>query len=166
MTRTGKDDKIRPSEISWQSFMLGADKDNVGPSRLRCIVMSHIINEDTTDVIFQTIRSSSTTLEMEDGHKEYTETDDGFYAFLGSQLGNLAVNMIMDHKASIRYRYVDRIVLFGKEGLIPGSEWSSARTFLMVLSEPRSPKRASSAPPDLPSTTVESRKRRRLNKSD
>ncbi|KAL8819999.1 MAG: hypothetical protein Q9191_007610, partial [Dirinaria sp. TL-2023a] len=158
-------DKIQPSEISWQSFVFGADKDNVGPSRLRCIVISHIMNEHTKDVIFQSIRSSTTTLEKSDGHKEFTETDDGFYALLGSQLGNLAVNMLLDHKESIGYKYVDRVVLFGKEGIIFGSEWGSARTLLMILSEPRSRKRASSAPPDLPSTTMGSRKRRRLSKS-
>ena len=52
-------DKNRPgqrfnaSEMAWQSFLLGVEQDGVQPSRLRCIVISHIINENTKNVIFE-----------------------------------------------------------------------------------------------------------------
>ena len=49
--------------------------------------MFHIINENTQDVMFESIRSSTAKIEKEHGHKELTEKDDAFCAILGSQLG-------------------------------------------------------------------------------
>lgn len=86
------------------------------------MVVSHILNENTKDVIFETIRVSTSTLEKHHGHREFTDTDDGFYALLGSVLGKLAMHMLLDHKAEIDYRSVDRVVLFGREDLFPGEE--------------------------------------------
>ena len=54
--------RFNPSEMAWQSFLLGAERDRVKPSRLRYIVVSHIINEDTKAVIFETTRVSISTL--------------------------------------------------------------------------------------------------------
>ena len=85
------------------------------------------------------------TLEKEHGHHEYTDQDDAFYAILGSVLGKVAHHMMMDHRAAIGYKVVDRIVLLGKENT--GDHWTLARTFLLLLSEPRLPRRASSEPP-------------------
>ena len=140
--------------------MLGVIQDHVRPSSLRCVVLYHILNENTQDVIFEGTRVSTSTLDKLDGHKEYTETDDGFYALLGSILGNYVVNMLLDHKAEIEYKYVDRIVLFGKKNMAVGREWESARSVMILLSEPRSRKRAATAPPEIPSSST---KRRRLN---
>ena len=75
------------SEIGWQSFLIGAVKVGTRPSKLRGIAMFHIINENTQDVIFESIRRSTATIEMKYGHKEFTGKDDAFYAISGSQLG-------------------------------------------------------------------------------
>lgn len=48
--------------------------------------MNHIVIGNTRDVIFESIRSSTSTLDKTNGHNEFTETDDGFYALLGSVL--------------------------------------------------------------------------------
>ena len=68
---------------------------------------------------------------------EYAIKDDGFYPILGSQLGNVAMNMLLDHKSEIGYKYVDRFVLFGRTDMPTGREWGPAKTFLIILSEPR-----------------------------
>ena len=154
--------RLKPSEIAWQSFLLGAERDNVRPSRLRCMVLYHIVNYNTKKVIYETIRRSTSTVEKTFGYKEYTDLDDGFYALLGSVLGKSMMHMLLDHKAEMGYRSVDRIVLLGKKGLDPAQQWELARSFLIVLSEPRSPKRASSDPP---CSLERSTKRRRLSNS-
>ena len=148
--------RFNPSEMAWQSFLLGAEQDSVQPSRLRCIVMSPIVNDKTKNVIFETTRASTLTLSGDHGHKEFTQVDDGFYALLGSVLGKLAMHMLLDHKAEVAYRSVDRVILVGQKDLDP----SKARSFLILLSEPRPRKRAASDLPFLPST-----KRRRLSNS-
>lgn len=148
--------RFNPSEIAWQSFLLGVEQDGVQASRLRCIIMSHIVNDNTKNVIFETVRVSNSTLSGNHGHKEYIEVDDGFYALLGSVLGKLAMHMLLDHKAEVGYRLVDRVILVGQKHPDPGK----ARSFLIQLSEPRSRKRAASDYPTLPST-----KRRRLSNS-
>ena len=118
--------------------------------------MSHIVNDNTKNVIFETVRVSNSTLSGNHGHKEYIEVDDGFYALLGSVPGKLAMRMLLDHKAEVVYRLVDRVILVGQNDPDPGK----ARSFLIQLSEPRSRKRAASDYPTLPST-----KRRRLSNS-
>ena len=63
------------------------------------------------DVIFETSRTSTATVEKEDNHKEYTDVDDGFYALLGSVLGKSTMHMLLDHKSEIGYGLVDRVIL-------------------------------------------------------
>lgn len=152
----------KPSEIAWQSCSLEAERDSVRPSRIRCIVLYHIVNYNTKKVIYETIRRSTSTVEKPNGYKEYTDLDDGFYALLGSVLGKSIMHMLLDHKAEMGYRSIDRVVLLGKKGLDPAQQWELARSFLIVLSEPRSPKRASSDPPCSPDKST---KRRRLSNS-
>ena len=55
----------------------------------------------------------SSTVEKNYGYKEYTDLDDRFYALLGSVVGKFMKHMLLDHKAEIEYRSVDRVVLFG-----------------------------------------------------
>ncbi len=95
--------RLHPSEIAWQSFMLGAIADRVPSSAMRFIAIHCILNENTQDTIFETTRRSTSTHEREDGHKEYTELDRGFLAILGSVLGKSAVNMMLDHKSEMGY---------------------------------------------------------------
>ena len=54
--------RFNPSEIAWQSFLHGAEQDSVLPSRLRYLVISHVINEYIKNVIFETTRVSFSTL--------------------------------------------------------------------------------------------------------
>ena len=154
--------RLKPSEVAWQWFLLGAERDRVRPARLQCIVLYHIVNFDTKKVIYETIRSSTSTFEKDFGYKEYTDLDDGFYALLGSVLGKSMMQMLLDHKAEMGYRSVDRVILLGKRGIDPAEQWDLARNFLIVFSEPRSPMRASSAPPCSRERSIE---RRRLSNS-
>ena len=147
---------FKPSELAWQSFLLGAEQDGVLPTSLRNIVVSHVVNENTRHVILETTRNSTSLLSKDHGHQEFTQVDDGFHALLGSILGKSVLHMLLDHKAEIGYRCVDRIILVGKKDLQPGQ----ARSFIIVLSEPRPRKRAASELANLPST-----KRRKLNNS-
>ena len=54
--------RFNPSEIAWQSFLHRAEQDTVLPSRLRYILVSHVINDDIKNVIFETTRVSIPTL--------------------------------------------------------------------------------------------------------
>lgn len=118
-----------------------------------------LISRLWTEVLFEASRRSSVTLEGKHGRKEYTDQDDAFHAILGSELGKVALNMILDHKLAISYKMVDRVVLLGRD--IPDQRWDLARTFLLLLSEPRSRKRAST---QIPGPEPE-RKRRRTMES-
>ena len=139
--------RFNPSEMAWQSSLLGIEQDGVQLSTLRCIVVSHIVNDNTKNGISETTRVSTSTLSKEHGHKEFTEVDDGFYALLGSVLGKMAMHMLLDHKAEMRYRSVDRLVLVVKKNLDP----SNARSFVILLSDPRPRKRAATDVPCEPS---------------
>ena len=66
--------RFNPSEIAWQSFLLEAEQDGVLHSRLRCIVISHVINDNTRDTIFETTRAS-TTLPSGDHAHQYNTRD-------------------------------------------------------------------------------------------
>ena len=154
--------RLRPTEIAWQSFVHGAERDGVRPSRLRCMVLYHIVNDDTKRLICETIRRSTSTVEKDFGYKESTDLDEGFYALLGSVLGKSMMHMLLDHKAEMGYRCVDRVVLLGKQGLDPAEPWQLSRSLVIVLSEPRSPKRASSDPPP---SVERMMKRRKLSNS-
>ena len=147
---------FKPSELAWQSFLLGAEQDGVLPTSLRNIVVSHVVNENTRDVILETTRDSTSLLSKDHGHQEFTQVDDGFHALPASVLGKSVLHMLLDHKAEIGYRCVDRVILVGKKDVQP----DQARSFIIVLSEPRPRKRAASELANLPST-----KRRKLNHS-
>lgn len=158
------ENQLRPSEIAWQSFVLGAIKDGVRPSRLKNIVMNFVLNENTQHVIFETARTSTSTLTGTNGYREFTDKDDGFRAHLGSVLGKLAMHMLLDHKAEIDYRTVDRVLLLARDDLVPSKERELARTFGILLSGPKPlEKRAKSESPRSP--VPRSTKRRRLSNS-
>ena len=46
------------------------------------------------------------------GYKVYTELDDRYYAILGSQNGASTMRILLDHKAQIGFRTVEKIILF------------------------------------------------------
>ena len=60
--------RLKPSEIAGQSFLLGARRDGVRPSRLRCVVLYHIVNPNTKNVIYETSRRSTSTVEKNFGY--------------------------------------------------------------------------------------------------
>ena len=72
-------------------FLLGASIDEVPPSGLKYIVAYYVVNPNTADVVLETIRSSNSTVEKVNSHKEITGADDGFYALSGSVLGSYLV---------------------------------------------------------------------------
>ena len=111
--------RFNASEMAWQAFLLGAEQDGVQPSRLRSIIISHVVNDNTKNVILETTRVSTSTLSKDYDHKEFTEVDGGFYALLGSVLGKSVMHMLLDHKAETGYRTVDRVILVGQEYLDP-----------------------------------------------
>lgn len=87
-----------------------------------------MVNENTRKVIFETNRVSTLTLEQDHGHKVYTEVNDGFP---GSVLGKLAMHMLLDHKAEMGDRLVDRVVLLGRKTSSLATNW--------IWQEPSSP---------------------------
>ena len=108
------------------------------PSSLRCIVISHIINNNTKNVIFDTTRVFTSTLSGDHDQKEFTEVDDGFYALLGSVLGKSIMHMLLDHKAETDYRSVDRVILISQKNPDP----KKSRSIVIFQSEPRPGERA------------------------
>ena len=98
------------------------------------------------------IRRSRETMVIKSIPKWMTD----FTLFWVASFGKLAMRMLLDHKAEVGYRLVDRVILVGQKDPDPGK----ARSFLIQLSEPRSRKRAASDYPSLPSI-----KRRRLSNS-
>ena len=112
--------QFRPSETAWQSFLRIVSLDGVRPSKLRCIVLGFVVNENTKAIIFKAGRRSTSTFQKTLGYKEYTDLDDGCYALLGSALGKMMVNMILDHKVEIGCRSVDRVVL--RQSMGPNEE--------------------------------------------
>ncbi|KAI9849461.1 MAG: hypothetical protein M1837_004081 [Sclerophora amabilis] len=104
--------RLRPSEVTWQSFLLAAERDQVQASSLRVIVRNFVINRMTRLAIWQSAReSTSVDEEVPDlGKRVYSARDDGFYAMLGSVNGASTMRMLLDHKQEIGYRTVDRVV--------------------------------------------------------
>lgn len=117
--------QLRLSETAWQSFLRIASLDGVRPFKLRCIILSFVLNENTKAAIFESGRRSTSTFQKTLGYKEYTDLEDGFNTLLDSALGKMMVNMLLDHKAEIGYRSVDRVVLLSKEGLVSDNQSST-----------------------------------------
>ena len=88
----GRDDhaegmRLHPSEVGWQSFLMATNEDRVSSTKLRAIIQHCIVNTPTKKVIYEVARSSACTRSGPDGYLEYTELDNGFFAILGSDLG-------------------------------------------------------------------------------
>jgi hypothetical protein len=83
------------------------------------------------------LHQTSSSIRLADGtgrYREYTELDDGYCAILGSPNGANAMRMLLDHKAQLGYRLVDRIVVLSSDH---AEDSQRARSFFIVLSEPR-----------------------------
>ena len=145
-----KNKRMRPSEVGWQAWIASVIRDNSRPTGLRALAVSTIVNPNTRDVIFESCRRSTFAVSRPYGHVEFTPANPGFYAILGSLLGKIMMNMLLDHKAEIGFRVPVRIVVLGRKDLELGREWYQARTILVLLSAPRSRPRSLSVPPRPP----------------
>jgi hypothetical protein len=68
---------------------------------------------------------------------EYTCHDNGFYAILGTPNGASTMRMLHDHRTELGHRIVEKIVVFGKDGLT--MKMAETRSMAILLSDRRSP---------------------------
>ena len=88
------------------------------------INITHVINDNNNDAIFEASRVSTSLLSKDHGQQEFTKVDEELYALLGSVLGKSVIHMLLDHKAEISYRCVDRVFLVGEKDVLRVSEKS------------------------------------------
>ena len=132
------DKQLWASEIIWQSWLYYAKSEERAASRLRTVGQYFVTNEDTSQIIWESLQFSAATRQgPTPGHVEYTSLDNGFYALLGSPNGKVMMQMLLDHKSHIGYKTVERIVLVGGDSLVLSKP--ETRTFLLVLSDKRRP---------------------------
>ena len=128
--------RLYPSEVGWQTFMMATREDGprVYSTNIRAILNYYIINDEVLQVLYWGHRNSHSARDGGNGHREYSETDDGFYAVLGSALGACNMRMLLDHKSRTGYRIVDRVVVLGDD---LGPEFCRGRSFMIIMSEKR-----------------------------
>lgn len=131
--------QLWPSEILWQSWTTVARTQGSRPGDLKVIVRSWIINKPTQRVIWQAAKLSTCTMEGPRDHKEYTEWDQGYHAILGSVNGASTMRMLLDHKAAIGFRTIERVMVLGKLDVQLGVEEPQARSVVFLLSSRRAP---------------------------
>lgn len=99
---------------------------------MRVIVHNFIVEEHTKMVIYEAYRTSTFPRSGPNVYQEYTESDNGFFAFLGSVLGSSTMRLLLDHKADIGYRTVERVVVFAEDS--EEDEYDQARSIMIMLS--------------------------------
>jgi hypothetical protein len=122
--------RLYASEVLWQSF-LSAHGD---PHKLSTIIRHSVINASSRTAIWHAARKSSCTDDGTKGYKVYTKWNDGFYAILGSQNGANSMRILLDHKAKIGYRTVEKVVVLPCHD---EDDEELARTFVLILSDRR-----------------------------
>ena len=129
--------KLWPLEVLWQSWVEAARVQNSRTSNLKAVVRWNVVNDDTKAVIWSAAKLSTSTREnLEDHSREYTNSDDGYFAILGSINGASTMRMLIDHKADIKYRTVEKVFVLGNDALTMAEPEN--RTFVLLLSPPRS----------------------------
>ena len=141
--------RLHPSEVVWQSWILAGDSlPSFDPSSLRIIARSAVLNLSVRRAIWYAARRSTRVVEdPATGYSVYNKEDEGFYAILGSDNGASSMRLLIDHKAELGNRTVEKIVVVGGP---PSSSRNSAglrvdlrddytrsRSFFLVLSERR-----------------------------
>lgn len=130
------DKQLWASEVIWQSWLHLAKIERRAASCLRTVGQYFVTNEETKQIIWESLKHSSATREGPiRGHVEYTPLDNGFHALLGSPNGKTMMRMLLDHKSHIGYKTVERIILVGDKDLDLSE--AQVRTFLLVLSDKR-----------------------------
>lgn len=137
--------KLWPSEILWQSWMMVVRAQRSRPSNLQAIVRFCVVNESTKSVIWHAARHSTCTREGPGHCVEYTKWDQGYHAILGSVNGASSMRMLLDHKALMGYRTVERVVVLGDRTLT--LEEPKAQSFILLLSPRRIPPTRIPRPP-------------------
>ena len=72
---------------------------------------------------------STTAAEGPDGYGIYTNIDGGVFARLGSPDGTSTLRMLIGHKEQIKYRTVERIVVFGCRDIEDIEDDTKSRTY-------------------------------------
>lgn len=131
--------RIFPSEALWQSLLLARGQRPLfrKPMQLRTVVRSNVVNSSSRTAIWHATRRSTCSNEGPKGYKVYTELDDGYYAVLGSQNGASTMRILLDHKAQIGFRTVEKIIVFECRNVGDEENEDLARNFAVILSDPR-----------------------------
>ena len=129
--------RLFPSEVAWRSWLSAAARDETSPSSLRFIVRDSIKNKATRMVIWHSARWSNCSESDSKGYRVYTKYHSGFFALLGSINGASTMRMLLDHKAEIGFRTVDRMVVFAEDEDDHTTQFGKLRSFMIVLSDPR-----------------------------
>ncbi|TAQ86128.1 hypothetical protein B7494_g5549 [Chlorociboria aeruginascens] len=141
----GPGQRLWPSEILWQSWLVAVKKQKSKPSDLHVVVRFRVVNETTMRLIWESARRSTCTMEGGKGMREYTNWDQGYHAILGSPNGGSTMRMLLDHKREIGYRTVERVVVLEEDKL--ALDKPQARSFLILLSPRRTPPTRIPRPP-------------------
>ncbi|PSS25248.1 hypothetical protein M430DRAFT_15974 [Amorphotheca resinae ATCC 22711] len=133
----GLGQRLWPSEILWQSWLVAVKNRESKPSDLHAVVRFRVVNNATKRLIWESARRSTCTIEGENGLREYTNWDQGYHAILGSPNGGSTMRMLLDHKREIGYRTVERVVVLDEGNL--ALDKPQTRSFLILLSPRRTP---------------------------
>lgn len=130
------ENRLFPSEVGWQTFLMAVHEEGpkVHSTNIRVILNYFIVNDEASQVLYWANRASAAACDGEDGHREYCEDDDGFYAILCCALGACNMRMLIDHKSRTGWRIVDRVIVL-KDKL--GTRYQRRRSFMIVLSKRR-----------------------------
>jgi hypothetical protein len=138
--------QLWPSEVVWQSWVLAGDRlPSFDPLSLRIIARAAVINLSARRAIWYAARRSTSLVQCPStGYAVYTKEDDGFYAVLGSANGASSMRLLIDHKAELGNRSVEKIVMIGgPEGRTndiapdPRDDFTRSRSFFPALSKRR-----------------------------
>lgn len=102
--------------------------------------MWFVVNRLSRIAIWQAERVSTHQEQgnTERGERVYTSDDDGFHALPDSPLGGCAINALIDHKSQVGYRPVENVIVLGVDPMHDLDDFKRSRSFMIILSEPRS----------------------------
>jgi hypothetical protein len=138
--------RLWPSKAVWQAWVLAGDiLPSFDPSSLRIIVRTAVINLSARRAIWYVARRSTSFVEdPSTSYAVYTKDDDGFYAIPRSANSASSIRLLIDHKAELGNRTVEKIVLVrglpdtrNGVALDLRGDFTRSRSFFLVLSERR-----------------------------
>lgn len=133
-----EDERIQPSKALWQSFLLAQRQDlHHTPIYLKKIVRSSAVNLSSHTAMWYAGRRSTSAIEGRKGYRVYTPRDEGYYAILGSQNGASTMRLLIDHKAELGFRTVEKVIVFMCRYRGDEQNDELARSFAVILSDPR-----------------------------